>query len=136
MCTLVDMTPGKRTRYNSTDQKRKRFLWVFLACLLCFVVHPWPVKAEEAHKPIWLVVTRPLFIKAIQPLVGHRHKEGFETVISTESASEAISSLPRAPAFVLLVGDDEAGREKEAWYLASRRVEKYRWKSAQSKRFD
>ena len=135
MSTLVDMTLEKRTRYNSTDQNPKRFSPVLLACLLCFVVHPWPAKAEEAHKPIWLVVTRPLFIKAIQPLVDHRHKEGFETVISTESASEAISSLTRAPAFVLLVGDDEAGREKEAWYLASRRVEIYRWKSAQSKRF-
>ncbi|MCK4850392.1 MAG: hypothetical protein KAT11_03520 [Phycisphaerae bacterium] len=129
------MTPGDRTRYNSTDQKPKRFSPILLACLLCFVIQPWPAKAQEQNKPIWLVVTRPIFVKAIQPLAEHRRKDDFETVISTESLAKAIRDLPRVPAFVLLVGDDEPGREKEPWYLPSKRVEKYRWEERQSEYF-
>jgi hypothetical protein len=63
-----------------------------------------PKKATP--KPIWLVVTRPMFLKPLQPLIEHRKAEGFDVVVSTESVLQAIRQSPRQPAFLLLVGDD------------------------------
>ncbi len=129
------MVSKKSPRYKSTTQKPKRFFFVLLVSLLCLVIQPCRAQAQEQEKPIWLVVTKPIFTTVIQPLADHRRKENFETVISTKSASEAISSLPRAPAFVLLLGDDETGREKEPWYVPSKKLTKYRWRDAQAEYF-
>ena len=51
-----------------------------------------------AGKPIWLVVTRPMFVEAIQPLARKRLADGFEVVVSTQPPSKAIGSQPRRPA--------------------------------------
>ena len=46
-------------------------------------------------------------------LAEHRAKQGFETVVSTESLDKALAGLPRKPSFILLVGDDEGGQEAQ-----------------------
>ena len=87
------------------------------------------------EKPIWLVVTRPAFLEAIKPLADMRRKDGFETVISIQPVPEAIAALKHRPAFLLLVGDDEQGKQKQLWYVPSRRSKLYRWRAPQEKEF-
>ncbi|NIA22159.1 MAG: hypothetical protein GWP05_09405, partial [Anaerolineaceae bacterium] len=83
--------------------------------------------AEPDDKPVWLVVGRPGLLEAIKPLDEYRSGEGFRTVVSTEPIAVALKALGRRPAFLLLVGDDEPGRESEPWYLAAKRMKAYRW---------
>jgi len=89
----------------------------------------------RADKPIWLAISRPGLVEAIKPLAAHRRAEGFETVVSTEPVAKAISSSPRRPAFVLLVGDDRPGGEAEPWCVPTRRRELYRWRASQRRQF-
>ena len=90
---------------------------------------------EKDDRPIWLVVTTPALAQAIQPLADHRAKDGFKPIISTAPPAQAIQSLPRPPAFILLVGDNEPGREDQPWFLPAERVQKYRWQSSQDNEF-
>jgi len=93
-------------------------------------------EGPTGEKPIWLVVTRPMFVGAIQPLAERRAKEGFETVISTESPEKAVAGLKRRPAFVVMVGDDLApGSADQPWSVPMRRMELYRWQGMQAKTF-
>jgi len=80
--------------------------------------------AEEA--PLWLVVGRPGLVEAVEPLAEARRAEGFRTEISTDGIEEAIADA-RGLRYLLLVGDAEAGKESESWYLPSRSVPFYRW---------
>lgn len=113
----------------------KRHLVISIAWTACLFSCPWPAEAANSSKPIWLVITNPAFAEAINPLAKHRGRDGFETVISTKSPAQAIASLDRPPAFVLLVGDDEPGQEKQPWYLPAKRLKRYRWQSQQSEQF-
>ena len=112
---------------------------LFLAtCWLVLLFGPASGAAEgqTGEKPIWLVVTRPMFVGAIQPLAERRAKEGFETVVSTESPDKAIAGLKRRPAFIVLVGDDPApGSADRPWSVPMRRMELYRWQATQAKTF-
>ena len=108
---------------------------IFSVLTGCLAVFAWAANAEVENKPIWLVVTKPAFTEAIKPLAEHRARDGFETMISTSSVAQAIGSLDRRPAFLLLVGDDEPGQEEQVWYLPAKRLKKYRWQSNQSQRF-
>lgn len=117
---------------------------------------------KSRSKPIWLVVARPMFADAIQPLVEHRRATGFDAQVSTESIDDAIEHLEtRRPHFVLLVGDDllieqgDAVRSSkpqdtdsvsidspaavdmatERWALPSARRNLYRWRSPQRIQF-
>jgi len=87
------------------------------------------------EKPIWLVVTRPIFLEAIKPLEDKRIKDGFKAIVSTLPVAEAIATLKRRPAFLLLVGDEQPGEEKQPWYVPSPRRELYRWRATQEKEF-
>ncbi|MBN1422022.1 MAG: hypothetical protein JXP34_24835 [Planctomycetes bacterium] len=91
------------------------------------------VGADE--EPLWLAVTRPSLAEAVAPLAAHRRSEGFEAVISTAPVAEAIASAPRRPAFLLLAGDDETGREGEPWSLPAKRLPLYRWRAPQPSDF-
>ena len=91
--------------------------------------------AGERPKPIWLVVTRPVFIEALAPLAEHRRKEGMEVVVSTEPVNEALAGASRRPACLLLVGDDEADSQTQPWYLPARRKRLYRWQEDQPTHF-
>jgi len=109
-----------------------------LFSLLMVMLFAAPVLADNeatSEKPIWLVVTRPAFLEAIKPLAEMRNKDGFETVISTRPVPEAIAALKHRPAFLLFVGDDEPGKQKELWYVPSRRRKFYRWRVTQLKDF-
>lgn len=86
-------------------------------------------------KPIWLVVTKPMFTEILKPLAEKRQSEGFETVISTKPLTEAIESLSRKPSYLLLVGDCQSKMEKELWYLPSRTLQSYRWHVTQGKEY-
>jgi Peptidase family C25 len=104
---------------------------LFLALLLCAAA---PAVGEE-EKPLWLAIGRPAFVDALVPLAEHRRLDGLFVIISTKPVAEALASAPRPPAFLLLVGDDESGREDESWFLPTARRDLYRWRQAQRKTF-
>jgi len=108
----------------------------FLSLLVMLLSVPGLAGNEAtSEKPIWLVVTRPVFLEAIKPLAEMRSKDGFETVISTRPVPGAIAGLKRRPAFLLLVGDYQPSEDKEPWYIPSRRRKLYRWRAPQEKEF-
>ena len=113
----------------------KKLLRLILCLLVILAAKRASAANQEHEKPIWLAVTRPIFVQAIKPLEEKRNTEGFETVISTQPVSEAIDALKRQPAFLLLVGDDEPGKENESWYIPSRRRKLYRWRTSQENEF-
>ncbi len=90
------------------------------------------VPPPTTAKPLWLAVARTELAPALEPLAAKRRQDGFEVVISTKPIAESLAALPRRPHFLLLVGDDEAGKEKAAWYLAAQRKKLYRWRAAQA----
>ena len=91
-------------------------------------------RAQES-KPVWLVVTRPMFVEAIAPLVEHRRADGFETRVSTEPVEKALAAAARSPAFLLLVGDEDPAAGDPPWRVPSPRRALYRWRSVQAKTF-
>jgi hypothetical protein len=74
-------------------------------------------------------------VEAVEPLVVCRTEEGLYPVTSTEPIERAIASALWPPSFLLLVGDDEAGKEAEPWYLAAQRRPPYRWRREQAELF-
>ena len=94
-----------------------------------------PLGAADDDKPIWLVVTRAAFVEAIRPLARERREQGFDAVISTASASSAITGLKRRPAFILLVGDAGRGQERLPWHIPAEWRELYRWQAQQEEHF-
>lgn len=91
-------------------------------------------KKKRAPGPRWLVITRPMFVKALQPLADHRHDGGLDVKISVEAPGRAIKAAGRRPAYILLVGDEVAGGERP-WRVASPRRKLYRWRSVQRHTF-
>lgn len=85
----------------------------------------------SSEKPVWLVVTRSMFVQAVKPLEEKRIDNGFKTVVSTQTIPKAIATLGRKPAFLLLVGDCQAGEEKQPWYIPTQTRELYRWHAFQ-----
>ncbi len=104
--------------------------FLFLAAVLSTT----PALAAS-QKPIWLVVTRPAFLQAVKPLEQKRAKDGFKTLVSTQTIAEAIAALDRQPAFLLLVGDCQPGEEKQSWYIPTQTRKLYRWRASQRKDF-
>jgi hypothetical protein len=96
---------------------------------------PAPASAPSAQTQpaggVYLVVTRPMFVEAIGPLVRHRQAEGFTTVVSTEPVEKAIRFAGGRPAMILLVGDDGGSDADAPWSLPARRVPFYRWRAVQ-----
>jgi len=87
-------------------------------------------------KPLWLVVTKPTFLQALEPLKQKRIQDGFKTLVSTERIDRAIAALDSSPEFLLLIGDAERGKEKEPWHVPSRTCKLYRWRSVQRPEFE
>jgi len=102
--------------------------WVWAGLILCFSAEA----GLAGEKPIWLTVTKPIFLKSLQPLVEHRKAEGFETLVSTQSVEDALRSCPRRPAYLLLIGDDEPNQQNEPWYLPAMNVKQTRWSASQN----
>ena len=104
--------------------------------IVVMVLRSWGgVCGEEAPKPLWLVVGPADLAKPIGPLAEHRRQEGFQVVVSTRSVEEALGAVPRRPEFLLLLGDDEPGKQAAAWYLPARQMKLYRWSHAQREQF-
>jgi hypothetical protein len=93
------------------------------------------VLGEESERPVWLAVGRKTLIEPLEPLVETRRREGFTALVSTERIDRALADAPRAPRFLLLVGDDEPGCEQEPWHLAAKRTSLYRWRAVQREQF-
>jgi len=83
--------------------------------------------SEEEQKPVWLVVAGEGLVDALEPLVAHRAGDGLEPVVSTASVKDALAGMTRKPAYLLLVGDYEKGRESEPWFLPAKERPLYRW---------
>ena len=87
--------------------------------------------AAAQPKPVWLVVTREMFTAPLRPLAARRQKDGFETVVSTESPKGALAALKAAgkrPAFILLVGDVQKDSRDQAWHVPSIWRKQYHWR--------
>jgi len=110
-----------------------RCLWAALVALAAEPVFG-QVRMQE-DKPIWLVVTRPMFSGTLKPLAKMRQRDGFETIISTRPVAETLATLKRQPAFLLLVGDYQPAQEMEPWYVATRTRKLYRWRATQREEF-
>lgn len=113
------MTPAARTR-------RRLIMAAIAGVVLCAVLLALsscsPVTPVAVQKPVWLVVTRPMFVEALDPLVEHRRSQGYEAVVSTESPSDALQHLGRAPASILLVGDHHDFALDEPWCVPTFRL--------------
>jgi hypothetical protein len=92
-------------------------------------------RGEEEQTPLWLVVGREELLKPIGALAERRRAEGFEAIVSTEGVEKALAGAPRRPEFLLLVGDDEPGKEAAPWYLPAKRMRLYRWRRTQREEF-
>ena len=90
---------------------------------------------KRTPRPLWLVVTRPMFVKALQPLADHRYDGCLDVKISTEAPGAAIKVAGRRPAYILLVGDEVRGAGQQPWRVASPRRRLYRWRSVQRQTF-
>ena len=91
--------------------------------------------ARGEPRPVWLVVTRPVFAGAVEPLARHRRGQGFEAVVSTQPPRQAIAALPRRPGFVLLVGDGGQDDVEKNWHVPTRWRSLYRWRRVQRETF-
>ena len=81
---------------------------------------------------VWLAVTRPMFVEALEPLAALRRREGFETVVSTEPPARALAALKaagRRPAFICLVGDVQEGTSGQAWHVPTLWRSQYHWRT-------
>ena len=86
-------------------------------------------------KLLWLAVGSAELTEPLNALADKRRSEGFETRVSNKSVEESLAASPRRPDFLLLVGDDEPGREKSPWFLPAKRKKLYRWRSVQRQDF-
>ena len=113
------MTPAARTR-------RRLIMAAIAGVVLCAVLAALsscsPVTPVAVQKPVWLVITRPMFVEALDPLVEHRRSQGYEAVVSTESPSDALQHLGRAPASILLVGDHHDFALDKPWCVPTFRL--------------
>ena len=88
----------------------------------------WAGGAEAAEQgPLWLAVARPDLAEPLKPLAEKRRNDGFEARVVTVGIEEALAQSPRRPDCLLLVGDDEPGKEAAPWYLPAKRRRFYRW---------
>jgi hypothetical protein len=125
----------KKVMFKKNSKTRTVFNKYFLLLLVIFNLSICLAQDNSSPKPIWLVVTKPMFVDSLKPLAEKRQNEGFETIISTEPVSQALAALPQKPAFLLLVGDCQYGQESQSWYVPSRICEAYMWNTVQDKNF-
>jgi hypothetical protein len=118
-----------------------------LAGLMCAVGLS-AAAAAEPPAPLWIAVGKAGFVESVEPLAAKRREDGFRVTVSTKSVAETLASIPelaapaepapkdakpatRPAAFLLLVGDDEPGKEDDLWRLPAKRRDLYRWRAAQ-----
>ncbi len=106
--------------------------WSVLPSLLALAAGSGGWKAE---KPLWLAVTTPSLEEALEPLADRRRAEGLDVLVSTKPIGEALADAPRAPSYLLLVGDHEAKREAEPWFVPAQERQPYRWSFLQREAF-
>jgi len=95
------------------------------------LIHAADAADGAPRKPLWLAVAKSDLAEPLTPLTDLRRRDGFEVVVSTKDVQEALRDAPYRPDFLLLVGDDQPGKENSAWYLPSKRLKLYRWRSVQ-----
>lgn len=117
----------------SRRSSRAFFLRQFVAGLALFLVSNGLDAAQR--RPLWLAVVRPELAEPLKALAEMRRSDGLEVLVSTKSVNEALKSAPQKPEFLLLVGDDEAGKENAPWYLPAKRLKLYRWRSVQQQEY-
>jgi len=108
--------------------------WISII-LLVYSATAWCGEGQHYTKPVWLVVTRKMFIDEIKPLVEKRKKDGYKVVCSTSSVKQSIQNTDPSPSFLLLVGDCEKGKEDTPWYIPTLWRKLYRWRKIQDEEF-
>lgn len=113
----------------------RRLIGGVVPLVLLLLALPCVADDETPGNKLYLMVTREKFTEAIRPLIEKRRAEGFEVVISLKPPAEAISALPRPPDLLLLIGDDQPGKEERSWYVPAKRMKRYRWRADRRRRF-
>jgi hypothetical protein len=115
-----------------------------------FVLALAAASAAEDAAPLWIAVGRPGLVEAVEPLAAKRKEEGFQVLVSAKPVADVLAGIPefdvlpallrnnkpfqlKRAAFLLLVGDDEPGKEGEPWSLPAKRRDLYRWRADQAK---
>lgn len=111
------------------------------AALLCFALAPCQAPSDDAatarERPLWLVVTTEALAPALEPLVAAREAGGLEARVSTEGVEAALAAAPRAPSYLLLVGDTQrVGEPDPSWNVPTNERPLYRWIASQRRTFE
>ncbi|HPF41105.1 MAG TPA: C25 family cysteine peptidase [Phycisphaerae bacterium] len=106
-----------------------------IVLLLLLLLAPVQTQAAERHRRLWLVVTRPMFVDALQPLVEARKAGNLITKVTTTGVEKAISESKLTPRYLLIVGDDDPNEPDAEWRVPSKQLELYRWEARQRRRF-
>ncbi|MCP4708672.1 MAG: hypothetical protein GY869_08615 [Planctomycetes bacterium] len=99
----------------SFSQRKQLTIIAVLVILPAVSVH-----AQTDDKPVWLAVTRPIFVSTLEPLAQKRTADGFHVVISTEPIDDAIASCPHEPNYLVIVGDYQKNYQDEPWFMPTR----------------
>jgi len=88
------------------------------------------------EKPLWIAVGPKQLLEPLAPLVEARKAQGLDVMLVEGRDAEARKRFPRAPDYLLLVGDDEGKAAEDApWRVAAMRLPLYRWRAVQRERF-
>lgn len=88
--------------------------------------------AAAEQKPLWVVIGHQDLHPGVQALADHRRSEdAFEVALARPPIETALASLPRPPAYILLLGDDRLPELREETALPGKRFSLYRWRATQ-----
>jgi len=108
---------------------------IAVGSLLLLVLLAGPVAGEsKIEKEIWLAVGAVELTDQLAPLVRVRAHR-YDVRIAKPPVADALKALGRAPAFLLLVGDYEPGKDDEFWQLPPMRRPLYKWRKPQRAEF-
>ncbi len=88
--------------------------------------------AGDAERPLWVALGEKSLLARLEPLAALRRAQGMEVALLQGGGAAPLRALPRAPSYLLLVGDDAPGSGAEPWRLPAPRRELYRWRRQQA----
>jgi len=112
-----------------------RYLFGLLEVVIALLLLSSGLAPAAEKKLLWLAVSKPDLTEPLKPLAEKRRADGFEVLVSSKPVEASLSTSSRRPDFLLLVGDDEPGREESPWYLPAKRMKLYRWRNVQPQEF-
>jgi hypothetical protein len=104
---------------------------VTTAMAIVFAIPTITTKVTADTRPIWLAVTRPVFLQALEPLAQKRRDDGFNVIVSTQPVDQAMATLPTPPEFMVIIGDHQTGGQQHSWCVPTRSQKLYQFEKNQ-----